>query len=67
MVVACASAYRVWVMDGWRMIHKLLLGGITTATGVLVVVGVGVLSMRVQAVRRVVIYRSGFSVTAPVY
>jgi len=64
MVVACASAYRVWVMDGWRMIHKLLLGGITTATGLLVVVGV--LSMRVQAVRRVVIYRSGFSVTAPV-
>lgn len=44
------------------MIHILLLGGITT--GVLVVVGG--LSMRVQAVRRVVIYRSGFSVTAPI-
>lgn len=63
MVVACASAYRVWVMDGWRMMHKMLLGGITTATRVLVVVGG--LSMRVHAVRRVVIYRSGFSVTAP--
>jgi len=61
MVVACASARRVRVIDRWRMIH-ILLGGITT-TEVLVV---GVLGVGVQAVRWVVVYRSSFSVAASV-